>query len=136
MGIPANGASGTPPAHDQANFVLAGTFTATGQSQAALLYGAFNMLIYAGGGPNAAWTASIQLERSFDGGTTWVVCADPMGTTNQAVYANAKDVSRQFAECERGVMYRLDCTAYTSGTINYRLSTTGQAAMVWGAPSV
>lgn len=137
MGIPSSAASaGTPPAHDQANYVVAGQFTATGQSAIAALYGAFNVLIYANSGPNGAWTGSVQLERSFDGGTTWIVCGDALGTSNQAIYATGKDVSRVFAEPERGVLYRLDCTAYTSGTINYRLSTTGGAAMVWVAQSV
>ena len=27
-----------------------------------------------------------------------------------------------WAEPERGVLYRFNCTAYTSGTINYRMS--------------
>jgi hypothetical protein len=33
-----------------------------------------------------------------------------------------------FGQPEREVLYRLNCTAYSSGTINYRLSATGGAA--------
>lgn len=123
--------SQTPPAHDQANTVVSGTFTATGHSAPAMIWGLFNTVIYGASGPNGSWNASVQIERSFDGGTTWVV-AGVGGTGTQAVYStNNQDVSVELYEPERGVLYRLDCTAYTSGTINYRISTTGGAATTW-----
>jgi hypothetical protein len=131
-GIPA-AVSQTPPAKDQANAVVAGSFTGTGQS-AMFLSGAstFNILIYGSGGPNGSWSATVQLERSFDGGTTWAV-AGVGGDGTQAVYSTPnKDVSVLASEPEKGVLYRLDCTAYTSGTINYRLSTTGTAPTTGG----
>lgn len=75
------------------------------------------------------FTGSVQLERSFDGGKTWIVCnvgAD--GTL--AVYTDGTPVSFAFGEPERSVLYRLNCTALSAGNINYRISTTGQAAEV------
>lgn len=64
-------------------------------------------------GSAITYTATINLERSFDGGSTWIhIGAAPL------------DIS----EAEACVLYRLNCTAYTSGTINYRISQTGVAA--------
>jgi hypothetical protein len=37
-------------------------------------------------------------------------------------------------EPEKGVLYRLNCIAFTSGTINYRISTTGQAGTTLNVP--
>ncbi len=64
-------------------------------------------------GASITYTADIQLEQSFDGGLTWI-------------FVGA--VPQKFHEAEKHVLYRLNCTAYTSGTINYRLSQTGAAA--------
>ena len=127
MGIPFNSAAtGTPPTNDQADVVIAGSFGATGLSAAWIFYGSFNIVLYGSGGPNGAWDGSVQLERSFDGGSTWIV-AGVGGSGAQAVYATATgaDVSIVCMEPERGVGYRLHCTAWTSGTINYRMSATG-----------
>lgn len=123
--------SQTPPAGDQANAVMSGTFTTTGQSASFTAWGDFNILIYGSGGPNGNWNATVRLERSFDGGTTWLV-AGIGGAGQQAIYNTPnQDVSVVAFEAERGVLYRLNCTAYTSGTINYRLSTTGGSATSW-----
>lgn len=63
--------------------------------------------------------ATIQLEKSFDGGTTWLVCCeDNSGTA--AAYTGPVNLSG--FEPEYGVLYRWNCTAFTSGTINYRIS--------------
>lgn len=96
---------------------VTGTFTATGQSEAfvpasQLRRGRFNVAIW------GTFTATVQVQRSFDAGETWIVCAGPD-------LADAEFVSPiTFAaeETEQGVRYRLACTAYTSGTINYRMS--------------
>ena len=40
---------------------------------------------------------------------------------------NGTPVSLTFGEPERNVLYRTNCLAYTSGTINYRISQTGGA---------
>ena len=139
MGIPApNGgdASQGQPG-DQANFVAQGSFVAAGQSIRCPFYGAFNFAIW-GLTPSTAWGGSVQLERSFDGGMTWLICG--VGGAGQgAIYTGVAQagvpVSVVASEPERGVLYRLNCTAYVSGTINYRLSVSGLAAMAWGVPS-
>lgn len=127
-GIASPAVSQTPPAGDQANAVVSGQFTATGQSGLFMAWGPFNVTIGGASGPNGSWTATVELERSFDGGTTWFVrSSDAIGT--QSVWNTPdKDVSIVVGEPEKGVLYRLNCTAYTSGTINYRFSTTGTSA--------
>lgn len=137
MGIPLSGISptlGTPLKGDQANAVIAGSFEGTGVSAAFVFYGSFNVAIYGSGGPNGAWSGSVQLERSFNGGATFIVCGVG-GGGQQAIYASGVDVSFSANEPEKGVAYQLHCTAYVSGTINYRLSATGVLATTNGIPS-
>lgn len=206
MGIapgPGVAASGAPPASDQANAYLAGTFKAIGPSAPFVFYGAFNILMWAAASTalttvagninatvasaaglavgqninsvnvppgttigalaglnvtlaippntaanqiaagadanatfdNIAWGAntSIQLERSFDGGLTWLICGVG-GAGQQAIYTANTTVSVVASEPERGVLYRLNCTAYGGTPVNYRLSTSGLGAMAWGVP--
>jgi len=74
--------------------------------------------------------ATLQIERSFDGGSTWVVC-NIGGSGQLAQYTGNTPVSITFGEPEKNVLYRINCTAYTavSGvTLNYRISQTGGAA--------
>ena len=90
-----------------------GTFSGTGQSPSAFVWGLFNVSIW------GTFVATVQVERSLDGGTTWiVVAADGIGTP--AAYTSS--ISLTGDEIEQGTSYRLNCTAYTSGTINYRIS--------------
>lgn len=136
MGIPSAAISQQPPALDQANAVVQGSFAGTGLSAQFAPWGPFNLVIYGTGGPNGAWTGSVQLERSFDGGTAWIICGIG-GAGAQAVWATGTDISVVVGEPERGVAYRLHCTAYTpAALINYRLSMTGGAALSLGNPSV
>lgn len=138
MGIPFSPTGNiAPAANDNANFVIAGAFVGTGTSVAAPLYGTFNVILYGPSGPNGNWQGSVQIERSFDGGVTWVI-AGIGGAGQQAVYASAgtgSDVSIVGNEPERGVGYRLHCTSFTSGPINYRLSATGVLGTTNGIPS-
>lgn len=78
-----------------------------------------------------AVSATVQLEKSYDGGTTWVI-AGIGGAGQQAVYVNTAGFSTAWTEIEKGVLYRLNCTAYSSGTLAYRFSTNGLAAMSMG----
>jgi hypothetical protein len=140
MGIPvsgANAAPGTPAAGDLANMVLAGSFTGTASSPWFGCQGSFNVLIYGNSGPNGNWTGTVSLERTFDGGVTWIVCGVGGGGV-QAVYSSAgtgTDYSVVVSEPEAGVAYRLRCTAFTGpAAINYRFSTTSPAATAWGIP--
>ncbi len=73
------------------------------------------------------WVGTIQVERSFDGGYTWIP-ANIGGAGQVAQYAAGTPVSLTFGEPEKFVLYRLNCIAYTSGTINYRISQNAGAA--------
>lgn len=85
----------------------------------------------------AIWGGSIQLERSFDGGQTWLICGVGGGGQG-AIYTgaalNGQNLSIVASEPELSVLYRLNCTALSAGTPFYRLSASGLAAMAWGVP--
>lgn len=85
-------------------------------------------------GAATPWSATVQLERSFDGGATWVVC-NIGGAGQPAQWTGGSPVSLSFGEAERGVLYRLNCIAYSSGRINWRISATGQASLSLSVPS-
>jgi len=109
----------------QAN-ALAGTNITTSGSQSgtqtgiALQTASFTPL--AGRGFNittrGTFVGTFQLERSFDGGTNW----HPLTAAGNPLYVWTAPESESAQEDQFGVLYRLDCTAYTSGTINYRIS--------------
>jgi hypothetical protein len=108
-----------PTAQDDAQSLVTGSLTATGSSAAFVMDANKNW----GAALNAVlwgtFVGTMQLQRSFDGGTTWVpACTDQVGTA--ANYTAPAAVV--FQECERTVLWRWTCTAFTSGTINYRLS--------------
>lgn len=88
-----------------ASFVmnLAGTFEATGQSSVITPNADFNISLSGFG------TATIALERSDDGGSTW-----------HTVETFTGDFEGVVAEIANGVQYRLNCTAHTDD-ITYRL---------------
>ena len=73
------------------------------------------------------WSGTVQLERSFDGGSTFL-CANIGGAGQLAQFINLSSVQATFGEPEKNVLYRFNCIAYASGTINYRISQTGGAA--------
>lgn len=97
--------------------VIAAAITATSGADAAATF------------VNAAttWDATVQLERSFDGGKTFM-CCNIGGSGTLAQFLDLASINLTFGEPERHVLYRLNCTEYTAGTIGYRLSTTGEAA--------
>ena len=92
---------------------------------AVLVSGADAAAVFTGAAVN--WSGTVQVERSFDGGRTWIVC-NVGGSGQLAQYTTGTPVSLTFGEPERDVLYRLNCGAYSSGTINYRISQTGGAA--------
>jgi hypothetical protein len=98
------------------------TFSPTGSG---VIGGADTNAIFTGAG--VPWTGAVQLEYSFDGAATWLV-ANYSGGGVLVQWNNGVPTRTVFGEPERGVLYRLNCTAVT-GTINYRFSTSGQAAM-------
>lgn len=95
--------------------LVSGTFGAIATSAAYTSRG--NQL-----GFNAAlsgtFSATVQLERSFDSGSTWNVCSNP-DLTNAAYTA---PVQLTIQDAEPGVLYRWNCTAWASGSVIYRLS--------------
>jgi hypothetical protein len=75
--------------------------------------GDFNVAVW------GTFTGTVQVERSFDNGTTWIALArDGTG----AVASFTAPATLVGTEPERGCLYRFSCTAFTSGSINYRLS--------------
>lgn len=94
--------------------VLAGTFTATGTSAAIGLSGDFNFSL------SGTFQASIVLEKSFDGGTTWIpVSLDGTGLPVSLVSQGASIVTQ---EIEAGMLYRVNCSSYASGSAFWRIS--------------
>lgn len=100
---------------------VTGTFAATGNgstfmpdnAQNLYLTSPFNAALY------GTFVGTVVLEKSFDAGANWVPVLHP--ATNTAVSYTAPSAA-VFYEPEDGVLYRFRCSAYTSGTINYRLS--------------
>lgn len=93
---------------------ITGTFTGTGVSSGySQIQGrAFNITL------SGIFVGTVQLERSFDGGTTYF----PLTSNGSATMVFTAPCSEQWIDDEKGVLYRLNCTAYTSGTVTYRIS--------------
>jgi hypothetical protein len=94
-----------------------GSFTGTGQSaNFTPICGpqgvGFNISLW------GTFVAAVQLERSFDNGVNWL----PITGAGVQLYAWTGPASEMAQETESDVIYRLNCTAYTSGTVNYRVS--------------
>jgi hypothetical protein len=103
-----------PVIHDDAGNVvqggaktpLSGSFTGTGTSSTiSHIRGDYNTSIW------GTFVGTVQLQRSFDDGSTWLEVAE--------YTSGAESVGK---EPEKGVLYRFECTAFTSGTINYRMA--------------
>lgn len=79
-----------------------------------------NNAIFTGAG--VSFSGTVQVERMLDGGT-FVVC-NIGGAGQLAQFTAGTPVSVTFGEPEKFGYYRLNCIAYSSGTINYRFSQT------------
>jgi hypothetical protein len=114
-----NPPSVNPPYNVQVPFQFALTGSAvevTGADTTALFTGA-----------NIVYSGSVQLERSMDGGKTWVV-ANIGNAGTLAIFNAGTPISIAYGEVEKEVLSRLNCTTFTSGPILYRISQTGGAA--------
>jgi hypothetical protein len=101
-------------ANDMAALVREHTFTAATQTTAAApVHGVFNVSVI------GTLTGTIVVERSFDGGTTWVQAWAP-GTTTLMQFTAPGSV--QVTEPEPGVAWRLRASALTAGTPLGRIS--------------
>ena len=94
---------------------LSGSITGTGVTSAVSIFGVANILLAFDGG-----AATIDLERSFDDGVTYDV-ASKDSTPTDATFTES--INGLIEEPERDVLYRFNCTAFTSGTIRFRIST-------------
>ena len=94
---------------------LAGAFTAAGPADAPhfIPQGDFNFSMW------GTFIATAVLERSFDGGATWLPLSVDAGG---AIASYNMPCSLVVGEPEQGVRYRPRCSAYTSGTVFWRLS--------------
>lgn len=115
---------------------LSAAFTAVPQNGQALLQFALGVASVTATGADAnatftgaaiSYTGTINIERSFDGGATWLLC-NIGGAGQVAQYAAGTPVTLTFGEPEKQVLYRLNCIAFTTGPISYRISQTGAAA--------
>lgn len=122
--------SNTPTSSNNADIGSPFTFALTNQS---VTSGTDANALFTGAA--ISYSGSVQLERSFNGGKTWIVC-NVGGSGALAIYSNGTPISLSFGEPEREVLYRVNCTTYSSGRINYRISTTGQVATTLSVPSV
>jgi hypothetical protein len=121
MGIFASSTvSGAPPAGDRATEVVTGALTSSTTSPFWAFYGYFNVTLW------GTFSATTVLQKSFDGGNTWIT-ATYQNSSDTAVSLTAP-TTLTFFECEKGVLYQLSCT-FVSGTVNYRMSTTGTVAL-------
>lgn len=84
---------------------VVGTFTGLDNSASFVTAEGFNLSLSGFG------SATVQLQRSFDQGATWLV-----------VDSFTADVEKVVDDPEVGVYYRLEATSHTSGTIAYRMS--------------
>jgi len=91
---------------------ITGTLTSATNTASVPIGGKFTLSISGFG------TASVNLERSFDG-TNWKVVDTFTGNTekNGEEWATGLDANGNRTK----VLYRLNCTSYTSGTIAYYL---------------
>lgn len=89
---------------------LSASLIATGATTSVFVSGNFNASL------TGTFVATLQLERSFDGGTTW----QPLTAGGSTITFTAV-MSESFFEPEADALYRWKCTAYTSGTIVCRI---------------
>lgn len=83
-----------------------GSFSGTGAGSSVATVGSELLTLSIRG----TFTATIDLERSYDDGGNWSVVESYTAATEK----NIESASRDF-------VYRLNCSAYTSGTANYYL---------------
>lgn len=111
---------------------VTGAFTATGRSATysprvsdrSTAPGQFNIFL-----KTASFIGSVQLERSNDGGTTWytigVWSAGSYVQLNKYTFTGSEaNTSEITGEGQWNVVYSLNCTTYTSGTLTYALEGT------------
>lgn len=107
MGIRVAGGSELAPT------VATGNFVALGNGTPIEILGDFNFALW------GVFVGTVVLECSYDGGTTWLASLFKFTLTAIQLVSVAATSS---SESEPGVLYRVRCSAFTSGTINWRIS--------------
>jgi len=97
---------------DELGTVNSGSLTAVGASPWCAARGRTNLFLT---GP---FVGEARFEASFDGGATVV----PVTLADSTVRTFTGPDRLVFDEPERGILYRVACTKYTSGTIKWRMS--------------
>lgn len=85
--------------------LLSGNLTAVGASASTVAYGYFNASV------SGTFVGTVQLQRKLPGQASF-----------NTVTTYTTPTEAQDQEIEDGTEYRFNCSAYTSGTITYRLS--------------
>ncbi len=117
MGTPIGGTT------DYATVKVVGSFVELDSSLPTVFYGAFNAALSA-----SAFVGTVVFEKSYDGGTTWItVSRDVAGTAASYPLNWATTTSLNFTLCEvePAVAWRIRCSSFTSGELQYRLSQGG-----------
>lgn len=73
----------------------------------------FNVFITGG------FTATVTLQRTYDGGATWLDCSKP----DLSVAAFTAATNFVVDEPEAGVLYRVNVASYSGSPVGYRFST-------------
>ncbi|WP_194745738.1 hypothetical protein [Thermaurantiacus tibetensis] len=102
----------TPSAADLASQVVTATLSAVGQTSAPAAFSGRFILAIGG-----TFVATLVPECSFDGGATWL----PLTSLGNAITFTARAV--EVMSCpEPGVLFRMRCSAHTSGAAEIRIS--------------
>lgn len=91
---------------------VTGTFTATGTSSTMSVALGQTIDFFTHG----AWTATVALEVSYDNGNTWE-------GIYQVAYRSDGNIELHHIEEIDDALYRINCSAYTSGTVKYNMAT-------------
>lgn len=113
----------TPPAGDLANIVVTGSLSATGTIGPFPVYGDFNFALW------GTFTGTVKLQKTFDGGTTYIDAMLNTGTVASFTAPGAIALN----EPERGVAYIANATTLSAGTANARFSASGLMAQSEGS---
>lgn len=101
--------------------VTASLGAANAASTATPFLGDFNAAVW------GVFVGTVTLQSSFDGGTTWIPVVNKH--TGVSITFTAPGVLQE-DEVEPGVLYRLQMTAYTSGSASVRISEGAAAGRV------
>lgn len=107
--------------------LVEGSFTGTGQSASFSITddrtNAFQSLVMFNVVLSGTFSATVAIQRSFDSGATWhTVSKNADGDPAQYSTPIGLTLVEIEGRDESPVLYRLNCTSFASGTVNYRLS--------------